>query len=129
MILSKTWQQLSLKRQSSKCPKVILCACGCKKTRLDRDKKGYPRQFIHGHSRGIHGPNWKGRRVIRNGCLSILKPNHPCAGVSGYVYASILAYEEYHKCCILPWTIMHHKNRDKLNHDPSNLQPFTYAVR
>lgn len=60
-----------------------------------------------------------------NGCVGILKPDHPCARASGYVRASILAYEECHKCSILSWTIMRHKDGNRLNDNPSNLQPFT----
>jgi HNH endonuclease len=51
----------------------------------------------------------------------ILKPKHPRAQRSGYVYEHIVKYEEYHKCCILPWINVHHLDKDKKNNKPENL--------
>lgn len=50
---------------------------------------------------------------------------NPRANYGGYVFEHILVYETYHKCCLLSWIILHHKDGDKQNNNISNLIPMT----
>lgn len=113
---------------------LIPCACGCGELIRAIDKQGKPPRFVKGHhSRGIKRPNiqgknhprWKGGCRVKNGYFAIQKADHPRADSQGYVYASILAYEDHYRCCILPRIIMYHKDGNKQNDEPSNLQPLT----
>ncbi|MGC2574979.1 MAG: hypothetical protein WA364_25990 [Candidatus Nitrosopolaris sp.] len=83
--------------------KIVLCKCGCGKTRLDRDERGNLREYIHGHHNQFQqsGPldsQWKGdaasrrtlhQRVRRHKpeppfCeLCKTKPSHDLANISG----------------------------------------------
>jgi len=51
----------------------------------------------------------------------VLKPGHPQADKDNYVRENRVIYEEYHKCCLLRWTIVHHDDGDKENNDIDNL--------
>ena len=48
---------------------------------------------------------------------------HPRVGYKGFMHEHILRYEEFYKCCILPWTVIHHIDHNKRNNDITNLQP------
>ena len=100
-----------------------------------RNKKG---QFIKGNK--IHlgkkrlnisrekNYNWKGGKIIQNGYVCILCPNHPRAkSKKGYVYEHILVMEKHlgrylkmgkSEECI------HHIDENKLNNNLSNLRLF-----
>ena len=38
------------------------------------------------------------------------------------VYEHVIVYEEYYKCCILPWGNVHHKNWIRDDNRPENLE-------
>lgn len=49
---------------------------------------------------------------------------HPQADRAGYVLQHRLVYERYYNVCLLPWTEIHHKDRNKKNNKKiSNLIP------
>lgn len=98
--------------------KIALSQLGKKLTLETRKKIGLA-------NLGKISPNYKGGRIIYNGCVYILTPDHPRANQNGYVRGSILAYEQHHRCCILSWTVMYHRDDDRLNDSPSNLRVFT----
>lgn len=50
--------------------------------------------------------------------------DHPFSDEQGRVYEHRLVYEAYHKCCLLPNSIVHHIDHDRLNNDISNLEAF-----
>lgn len=103
------------------------CQCGCGGIFFARDKCYRVRQFISGHnSVGDKNPMWKGgRRYNDRGYVLIWKPEHQYADCLGYVYEHRLNYEEYHKCCILPWGHIHHINGIKSDNNGENLQLLT----
>jgi hypothetical protein len=110
--------------------KWIKCSCGCGQTRLDRDYRGRKRKYVYGHQnrgkkidsiRGKNNWNWKGGRRKHEGYWQVYRPEHPQAGSSGYVYEHRIVYEEYHKCCLLKGSRIHHKDGDGLNNEISNL--------
>jgi HNH endonuclease len=109
---------------------IIDCACGCKTKIYDRGPNGQLRRFVKGHqnrgreflsTRGEKHCNWKGGRSKRYGYWLVLKPEHPRKDGSGYVFEHIVIYETHHKCCILPWIVVHHKNRKRWDNRPQNL--------
>jgi hypothetical protein len=102
---------------------IIDCACGeCKQQLLDRDRWGNSHSYIIGHDRiGDKHHGWKGGRYKNgDGYWMIRMPNHPRAN-NGYVFEHIVIYENYHKCCILPWIHVHHDDKDIENNHPDNL--------
>ena len=81
-----------------------LCQCGCgervplaRQTSTDRGHiKGQYLRFIHGHnSRGKNNPGWQGGRTkTSHGYILVLKPEHPRAFSTGYIYEHILIAEQ-----------------------------------
>lgn len=116
---------------------IIKCHCGCNQD-LRQDNGNYrKRKFIKGHNSrlrtGENNPNfgkrgpetsqWKRGSSICNeyrmlsGCQGHIKADR-----MGRVYEHIFIYEKYHKCCLLKWGEVHHKNRNKLDNRISNLK-------
>jgi hypothetical protein len=97
---------------------LIASACGCGVITTLRSKQRKGRRYMLGHQlcRLRRYKKWNGYWMVR-------RPNHLFANQNGYVLEHRLVHEEYHKCCLLPWTIVHHKDGDKENNDPSNLEP------
>ena len=117
---------------------IVVCRCGCGGTFIRYDSKLRERKYIRGHHsrgkesypnlvrRGDKHHNWKGGRILdKNGYIRIHKPDHHHSTTQGYVREHRLVYEEYHKCCLLPWIIIHHKDKNKLNNSIENLEPMT----
>ena len=116
----------------------------CEQTLLDRDSRGRLREYIQGHAaRGRHLSdetrnkislsiqgsnhwNWQGGRIKHDGGYwLILRPEHRDADRDGYILEHRFVYEENHKCCLLPWTQIHHKNGKRWDNRPENSQPTT----
>jgi hypothetical protein len=78
-------------------------------------KKG---QFV-----GKENPNWKGGRLIAsNGYVLVRLPDHPLADVRGYVYEHRVVAEQTIGRPLLPTEQVHHKDGNKQNNHPDNLQ-------
>lgn len=68
-------------------------------------------------------PNWKGGRTIAsNGYILIKAPDNPMADVRGYVYEHRLVASQKLGRIIEPWEEVHHKDENKKNNDPDNLE-------
>jgi hypothetical protein len=76
---------------------------------------------------GANNHNWKGGISINHGYRYIRKPDYPFPDARGYVAEHRLVFEEYYKCCLLPWTHVHHINEDKLDNRIENLKPVTVS--
>ena len=87
-----------------------------------RDLKG---RFIKGQhqNKGLRAkPN--GHR-LRQAAGYILEKalGHPHADQNGYVREHRLVYERAFNCCLLSWTVIHHKNSKKDDNRIDNLEP------
>lgn len=66
---------------------------------------------------------WKGGRKFNKeeGYWSLYLPDYFSADKGGYVRENVYIFQEYHKCCMLPWGDVHHKDFNKENNKISNL--------
>lgn len=71
-----------------------------------------------------HGNAWKGGITESNGRVYIRLPEHPRSN-NGYVRRSHLVMEEKLGRYLKPWEIVHHKDENKKNDDPKNLEVMT----
>ena len=101
-----------------------LCECGCGQ-QIDRfNKWGYERRYTHGHNRrGKVSGRYKGyKQIDRKGYVLRWAPKHHFANSSNYVREHRLVFEETYNCCVLPWADIHHKDGNKQNNSPANLE-------
>jgi transposase-like protein len=80
----------------------------------DRDRF---HQYIYGHNLS---KNHIGR-IKKSGYWNIFRPDHRDADKCGYVREHRIVYEEYHHCCLLPWSEIHHLDSNKENNKIDNL--------
>ena len=101
------------------------CECDCGRLIPLINKKGKPARFFHGHNAvGKNNWQWKnGETTNSQGYRLIRSKNHIKASKGGYyVRKHVLIFEEHHKCCMLPWSVVHHIDRNKQNNNIENLQ-------
>lgn len=86
------------------------CDCGCKKLIRCVSRSGVFTRFISGHnSRGLNHHFYKnGRFKMGNNYYMIRIIGYFSADKYGRVYEHVYFYQEYHKCCLLPWGEIHH---------------------
>jgi hypothetical protein len=71
-------------------------------------------------------PFWKGgRRIDSYGYVSVYAPDHPRANSTRYIHEHVLVAEAMIGRFLLPDEVVHHKDRNRANNDPSNLQVMT----
>lgn len=72
---------------------------------------------------GAANHQWKGGRTIAsNGYVLVKRPDHPMADVRGYVYEHRLVASEMLGRILLPSEQVHHRNHDKTDNRPENLE-------
>lgn len=115
---------------------LIKCACGCgeflKDNPNDRHRNRGRYVSIKHFCRaknwyGSNHPSWRGGKKIERGYVYIHKPEHRRSR-SNYVPEQILIYEQYHKCCLLDWGIVHHINKIRSDNRIQNLLGVTKQV-
>ncbi len=110
-----------------------LCECGCNEQIPIMNKLGKLARFKHGHNlkehhlanKGSESNNWKGGRKKNENYWQLYIKDYYHSNKQGYVYEHIYFYEQYHKCCLLPWGVVHHiepVTKDYCNNMPWNLQ-------
>lgn len=105
---------------------LIRCACGHCDEWIPAVSYGRKVRFKHGHNGRLltreKNSGWKGGFTINDqGYREIYMPDHRRARINGYVKEHILVYEEYHKCCLLSWAVIHHINEIRSDNRPENL--------
>lgn len=112
-----------------KIPLYCACECGEELIREWWWKPSDHPKYIKGHwIRGDGNPRWIGGKVYDSyGYVLVLKPDHPFANNHGYVREHRLVYEEFHKCYLLDWAVIHHKNNIKDDNRIENLEPMTQS--
>ncbi len=68
----------------------------------------------------------KQQRILeKDGYVIVYKPDHHYCDHEGYVKEHRIVYETYYKCCLLPWILIHHKNKNRSDNRIENLEPMT----
>lgn len=79
--------------------------------------------------RGAKGANWRGgRRIDNDGYVLVYAPEHP-RNRCGAVLEHRLVMEKILGRYLLPHEVVHHKDKNKQNNDPSNLELFSENSR
>lgn len=72
---------------------------------------------------GENSPTWKGGRFIDSGgYVNIYKPQHPNAKSSGYIREHRFIMSEILERPLIKYENVHHKNGDKTDNTPNNLE-------
>ena len=88
-------------------------------------KRGYAKKYPDGRF-GEKAGNWQGgRRVAPGGYVYIYTPGHPRATKAGYVMEHRLVMEEQLGRTLESNEVIHHKDGDKKNNVPENLEVLT----
>ena len=65
--------------------------------------------------------------MIEDGYVVVINREHPQATLKGKIRQHRLVYEEYHKCCLLPWTDVHHLNGKRDDNRIENLEAMMHG--
>jgi hypothetical protein len=98
---------------------------GCSHSDVRRflDRRRFDRTPFH--QSGKNNPAWKGGRMIdKTGYVLILMPDHPEANRHGYIREHRLVMERMIGRLLLPAEVVHHKDDDRQNNSPDNLELF-----
>lgn len=76
---------------------------------------------------GKGNPAWKGGTYIEpgKGYRMVRRPDHPRARANGYVLEHLLVAEKMLGRALKPDEEVHHKNRDRADNRPENLEVFS----
>ena len=129
---------------------MVECACGCGTTFEERDSRGRPRKYVHGHNNqgikfpdrkpghtehqreilrerftGENNPKWKGGRQSHGlGYVHILKPEHPNADNRGRILEHRLVMEKHLGRHLTADEVVHHINKNPSDNRVRNLKLF-----
>lgn len=106
---------------------IKLCACGCGQEVKNRFRKGHYINILNRINILENHPKWKGgRKIDVYGYVLVKLRNYRHCNNQGYVFEHRYIYEQYHKCCLLPWIVIHHKNEIRNDNRIENLEPMTH---
>lgn len=75
---------------------------------------------------GSRNPSWKGGRVVtKKGYVYLHRPDHPQCNPSGYILEHRLVMEGMIHRLLLPNEVVHHRNKNRSDNRPENLQLFS----
>lgn len=98
--------------------KLGFCKCGCN-TEIGIKNGSKLKKYVQGHHKFGRSSNWKGGIIVDIHGYKWIRLN------GKYYRQHRLIYEEYHKCCLLPWILIHHINEDRSDNSIENLMPVT----
>lgn len=112
------------------------CSPECKDMIYESDIHGNAQRYSNGHhfklikrpdQNGSGNYNWRGGRYFINGYWILHLPNYPYSDKNGNVPEHVYFYQQYHKCCMLPWGVVHHiiPVKEGGSNMPWNLQGMT----
>lgn len=98
------------------------CSTACRNTIYPHTGK----RTVSDSMRGENNPAWKGGSYIEpeKGYRMIRQPEHHRARANGYVLEHIVIAEKILGRRLKPNEEVHHKDRDRANNDPTNLQVY-----
>lgn len=97
------------------CPKAVWKVC---------NRNGFEMRQS-GPRLGERHPGWKGGRIVdKNGYILVYSPGTPGANRNGYIREHRLVMSQIVGRPLLPKEVVHHKDGNKQNNDPSNLELF-----
>lgn len=83
-------------------------------------------QYLYRHSVGRNNSAWKGGRIAdKSGYVLVHCPDHPHANRNGYIREHRLVMEKNLGRHLLPDEVVHHKDENKQNNHPDNLELYT----
>lgn len=110
--------------KQSLAPKIE-CQCidpNCKILIPSIDVFGNPKKFVKGHSsKGSGNPMYNNGISNDREYIIEYNPNHPLTPKYKYMRKHRLIYEEYYNVCLLPYTHIHHINKNKKDNRIENL--------
>jgi hypothetical protein len=116
---------------------VKLCECGCGQPTLLAPYtyhgwnwvKDVPLRFLHNHHmKGKRNNHWSGGRYkMQHGYIVVTMRDHPNATKRGTVYEHRLVMESVLGRYLQPTELVHHKDGDKTNNVPENLEVISRA--
>ncbi len=102
------------------------CECNCGELIPCINKLGNLARFKFGHqNRGQNHSRWNNGRQKRDNYWYVWVPEESNMNIGEYKREHVYFYEQYHKCCMLPWGDIHHiepVTKDYCNNMPWNLQ-------
>lgn len=102
--------------------KYKYCECGCNTLILIKDNQYRYKKFKLGHSRKNRKTDTY-KRSKNNDYYILYIPSYFGSDKQGRIKEHVYFYQEYFKCCMLPWGVVHHKDGNKENNIPYwNLQ-------
>jgi hypothetical protein len=99
------------------------CSDKCEVIIPIKSKNGKPQKYAPRHNpKGNRSKIYRSGRCKLQGYWYILMPEYFSSYDNGYVREHIYNYQEYHKCCMLPWGEVHHIDENTENNMIWNLK-------